>query len=98
MYESFGTTLFIKRELSASASEVGDLQTNGMAVNQLTGLFQFDLILGTVAHLKCSIECDLGFSLDDIFTAISFVDKHLQIFGRDFDDATADRKVIQLVI
>lgn len=81
-----------------STAQIGDLQTYRMAVDQLVGLFDLDLVLSGVAYLHSTLQSGFAFSLDDIITAVSLVDKHLESLRVDLDHAAADSKIFQLAV
>lgn len=81
-----------------SSAQIGDLQANRMAINQLVRFFQFNLVFGAVTQFQRAFQSCFRFSLDDVVAAVGFIDKHPQRFGRNFDDAAADSIIVQFVI
>lgn len=81
-----------------ATTEIGNLQANRMAVDQLGRFFKFDLVFRVVAQLKRTLQGGLTFGLNDVVTAVCLVHEHTQALWRDFDNTATDSKVIELAI
>lgn len=78
--------------------EIGDLEPDGMAVDQLMGFFELDLVFGFFALLERAFERGFGFGFDNIRAAVGFVNQHLHGCWRDFYHPAADSVVIEVAM
>lgn len=78
--------------------EISYLEANSVAINQLMGFFEFNLVCCTIAHLKSAIKCGLCLCFYNIVAVLSFINQHANTIIADLDDAAADRKKLHAVI
>lgn len=79
-----------------SAVKVSNLETDGMAVNQLMGFFEFNLVFGFVAKFKRAVKCGFGLGFNDIVTTVGFINQYLDTRRGNFNDATANSIVVEV--
>lgn len=69
-----------------------------MAIDQLAGLGQLNLIGCLVAKFNSTLQCCLRLCFNDIVTVICFVYEHANGFLRHLNHTTTDSEVLELVV
>ena len=84
--------------MSTPTHQLSHTQPHGMTVNQLVGLFQLNLVLSFIAQSHCTIQSSLRLGFDNIITMVGFVNQDADRGWRNFNNATANRKIFKLII
>ena len=79
-----------------SAVKVSNLETDGMAVNQLMGFFELNLVFGFVAKFKCAVKCSLCLGFNNIIATIGFINQHFDTCRGDFNNTAANSIVVEV--
>lgn len=78
--------------------EISYLEANSVAINQLMGFFELNLICRAITHLERTVKRGLCLCLDNIVAVFGFIDKYTNAIVTNFDNTAADRKKLHAVI
>lgn len=78
--------------------EIGNFKTDGMAVNQLMGFFELDLVFGFVAKFKRAIKCGLCLGFNNIIATVGFINQYFDTRRSDLNDATTNSIVVEVAV